>query len=200
MDKRNVIIVTDGDRAADQAVEIATANVGGRCISLSAGNPTWLSGEDLVKLIKDAPHDPVVIMVDDRGDGGYGRGESALRYIANHPEIYILGVLAVASNTTGVVGVPVDCSVNREGGIISSAVDKLGFAKDESQSRLEGDTVDVLNLISPPIVVGIGDIGKMDGIDDFKSGAPLTTMALREIMERSGFNGSSCGGKQNQTE
>jgi len=200
MNKRNVIIVTDGDRAADQAVEIATANVGGRCISLSAGNPTWLAGEDLVKLIKDAPHDPVVIMVDDRGDDGYGKGESALRHIANHPDIYILGVLAVASNTAGVVGVPVDCSIDRDGGIISSPVDKLGFAKAESQSRLEGDTVDVLNLISPPVVVGIGDIGKMDRMDDFKSGAPLTTMALREIMERSGFIGSSCSGKQNQTE
>jgi stage V sporulation protein AE len=37
-----------------------------------------------------------------------------------------------------------------------------------------------------PVVIGIGDIGKMDGADDVKKGAPLTTKALRTIMERSG--------------
>jgi stage V sporulation protein AE len=39
------------------------------------------------------------------------------------------------------------------------------------------------------VVVGIGDIGKMDGSDDPDRGAPLTTRALKEILSRSGFNG-----------
>jgi len=200
MKKRNVILVTDGDVAANRAVEIAAANIGGRCISLSAGNPTWLSGPGLVELIKSTPHDPVVVMVDDRGDEGAGKGECALAYIAEHPDINVLGVLAVASNTSEAGGIPVDCSINRAGNITCLAVDKMGFEKIEPQSRLIGDTVDVLNRLSLPVIVGIGDIGKMDGIDDYKRGAPLTTKALREIMERSGFIGSSRRRKQDQTE
>lgn len=200
MSRRNVIIVTDGDLAANRAVEIAAANIGGRCISLSAGNPTWLSGPSLVELIKSTPHDPVVVMVDDRGDSGVGNGENALAYIAGHPDINVLGVLAVASNTTEVHGVPVDCSVNRTGEIIFVPVDKSGFEKIEPQSKLVGDTVDILNRLSLPVIVGIGDIGKMDGIDDYRNGATLTTRALREIMERSGYIGPGSRGKQDQAE
>jgi len=191
MEKRNVIIVTDGDRSANQAVEIAAANIGGRCISLSAGNPTWLGGPELVELIKSTPHDPVIIMVDDRGDDGCGKGESALEHIARHADINILGVLAVASNTVGAAGTEVDCSIDRNGNITGSPVDKYGFEIDEPDSRLVGDTVDILNSVSPPVVVGIGDIGKMDGMDDYKCGAPLTTKALKIILERNGYSGSS---------
>jgi len=45
MNKRKVIIVTDGDIAAKAAVEIAALNIGGECISYSAGNPTVLTGQ-----------------------------------------------------------------------------------------------------------------------------------------------------------
>jgi stage V sporulation protein AE len=67
MDKRKVILVTDGDRIAKGAVEVAAANIGGRCISASAGNPTELEGREIIELIKSAHHDPVVVMVDDMG-------------------------------------------------------------------------------------------------------------------------------------
>lgn len=193
MTKRNIIVVTDGDKSACKAVETAAANIGARCISLSSGNPTWVTGPAMVKLIKETPHDPVVVMVDDRGVSGMGKGESVLAYIAGHPEINILGVLAVASNTAGATGANVDCSVNREGKLTCFAVDKTGNEKLDASSQLVGDTVDILNQLDLPVIVGIGDIGKMDGLDDYRNGAPLTTKALLEIIERSGFIGTGSG-------
>lgn len=197
---RNVIIVTDGDLFARRAVEVAASNIGGRCISLSAGSPTWLPGPVLIDLIRAAPYDPVVVMVDDHGANSTGKGEEALFYLAGHPGINVLGVLAVASNTAGVCGAKVDCSVNRAGEVVRAAVNKSGVEKKRTRARLAGDTVDVLNRLSLPVIVGIGDIGKMDRQDDYRHGAPLTTRALKEIIERSGFIGSSGGGKQNQTQ
>ena len=190
--KRSVILVTDGDMVALRAVEIAAAKVGARCISQSAGNPTRLSGEELVGLIKQAEHDPVVVMLDDRGNSGAGSGERAMAVLARHPDIQVLGALAVASNTCGTEGVKVDESVTCTGSLVHAAVDKLGEIKYEAKGRLNGDTVDVLNRLNIPVVVGIGDIGKMDGADDITVGAPLTTQALQEIIDRSGFNGPGC--------
>ena len=187
--KRRVILITDGDMVALQAVQAAASNVGARCISQSAGNPTRLSGEELVQLVKQAKHDPVVVMLDDRGASGTGRGEQALEVLARHPDIEVLGALAVASNTCGTEGVKVDESVTSTGSVVHAAVDKLGEIKNDAGGRLNGDTVDVLNHLNIPVVVGIGDIGKMDGADDITAGAPLTTRALREIIDRSGFNG-----------
>ena len=184
--KRKVILITDGDRIAKKAVETAAKNVGARCISCSAGNPTTKSGEELVDLIKTAPSDPVVVMLDDRGYNGMGRGETAMAYIANHPEIEVLGVLAVASNTENVRGCEVDLSINRNGDFIEGPVDKMGWP---TQSLLEGDTVEVINKLDIPLVIGIGDIGKMDGVDEAERGAPLTTRALKTILDRSGFEG-----------
>lgn len=182
--KRKVILVTDGDSMAKKAVETAAQNIGARCLSCSAGNPTTQSGEELVDLIKTAPKDPVVVMLDDRGYNGKGRGETALAYIAGHPEIEVLGVVAVASNTANVCGCKVDLSINRNGDIIEGPVDKMGRP---SQSLLEGDTVEVINSLSIPLVIGIGDIGKMDGVDEAERGAPLTTRALKTILDRSGL-------------
>jgi len=184
--KRKVILITDGDRIAKKAVETAAQNVGARCISCSAGNPTTKSGEELVDLIKTAPSDPVVVMLDDRGYNGMGRGETAMAYIANHPEIEVLGVLAVASNTENVRGCEVDLSINRNGDFIEGPVDKMGWP---AQTVLEGDTVEVINKLNIPLVIGIGDIGKMDGVDEAEKGAPLTTRALKTILDRSGFEG-----------
>lgn len=183
--KRKVILITDGDRIARKAVETAAHNVGARCISCSAGNPTTKSGEELVSMIKTAPSDPVVVMLDDRGYNGMGRGETAMAYIAGHQDIEVLGVLAVASNTENVCGCEVDLSINRNGDFIDGPVDKMGWP---TQSLLEGDTVEVLNKLNIPLVIGIGDIGKMDGEDEAERGAPLTTSALRTILDRSGFN------------
>jgi stage V sporulation protein AE len=181
MSRRRVILVTDGDTVAQKAVEEATKNIGGRCISKSAGNPTPRSGTDLVKLIKQAKHDPIVIMVDDRGHAGTGKGEEAMDYIINNPEIDVLGVIAVASNTGHVYGVRVDYSVDRKGRLIESAVDKNGNQKGDK--IIIGDTVDVLNNNDVPIIIGIGDPGKMDGCDSIEIGAPIITKAMEEIIK-----------------
>lgn len=180
--KRKVILVTDGDRIARNAVEVAAGKIGARCISASAGNPTRLSGETLVSMIKQAPNDPVVVMLDDRGQSGEGRGEKALAFITGHPDIEVLGVLAVASNTENVSGCAVDASITNTGQIIKGAVDKYGNPKENPQ---EGDTLEVLNRLNLPLVIGIGDIGKMGGADDAAKGAPLTTKAFQTIIERS---------------
>lgn len=182
--KRKVIIVTDGDGFAKRAVERATTKIGGRCISKSAGNPTPIIGKEIVDFIKEAKNDPVVVMVDDRGHNRMGKGELALEYVARHPDIEILGVIAVASNTHYVNGVEVDFSITAEGKIVDGAVDKFGEKTDKK--TLFGDTVDVLGECNIPLIIGIGDIGKMNGKDDCEIGAPIITKALEEVINRSG--------------
>lgn len=182
--KPRVILVTDGDRIARHAVEQAAANIGGRTISASAGNPTPLTGDKLVELIKSAHHDPVVVMVDDRGSCHKGRGEKVLQHVANHPDLEVMGVLAVASNTDMIDGAPVDCAVTKRKEIIEGQVDKAGDQVSGERVVL-GDTVDVLNELQDrvPIIVGIGDIGKMDGMDNPLKGAQVTTKALNIIID-----------------
>lgn len=182
MGKRRVILVTDGDTVAQKAVEEAARKIGGRCISKSAGNPTSISGSEIVKLIKEAAHDPIVVMVDDRGHTGEGKGEKAMDYILKHADIDVLGVIAVASNTGDVKGIKVDCSVGKNGDIIGNAVDKNGNKKEGKV--VKGDTVDILNDSHVPVVVGIGDPGKMDGCDRIEIGAPIITKAMEEIIRR----------------
>lgn len=189
----NVILVTDGDKVARKTVETAAHNVGARCISASAGNPTPLTGGQIVDLIKKAAHDPVVIMFDDRGCEGQGRGESALAYLAEHPDINILGVLAVASNSGFDEGAHVNFSIDRRGKLVDGPVDKFGRTGALLGEELSGDTVELLDKLQLPVVVGIGDIGKMDGADDFTAGAPLTTKALKEILTRSGYSNEPGG-------
>ncbi|EYE88096.1 stage V sporulation protein AE [Fervidicella metallireducens AeB] len=183
--KRKVILVTDGDRAAQRAVEIAAKNIGGRCISRSAGNPTPLTGAEIVEYIKQAKYDPVVVMVDDRGDTNKGSGEEAMEYILKSPDVDVLGVIAVASNTNGVMGIKIDCSIDQNGNLVNRAVDKHGIVKEDK--IIKGDTVDILNDIKKPFIVGVGDPGKMDGFDDCEIGAPIITKAMDEILKRSNF-------------
>ena len=45
-----------------------------------------------------------------------------------------------------------------------------------------GDTVDILEELSIPIVIGIGDIGKMNGHDNYHAGAKITSKALEYIL------------------
>lgn len=180
--KRKVILVTDGDDCAKRAVEIAAHNIGARCISKSAGNPTPLTGVEIIELVKTAVHDPVVVMVDDRGNTHRGLGEQAMDTILNSPEIDVLGVVAVASNTHKVKGVKVDYSVDQNGRIIKHGVDKHGI---ETKDKIvKGDTVDVLNDNEDiPVIIGVGDPGKMDGFDSAGLGAPVITKALEKIIE-----------------
>lgn len=181
---RKVILVTDGDKIARKALEEAARNIGGRCISASAGNPTPLKGERLIKLIKTAECDPVVVMFDDRGSCEKGWGEKALELVAKDPHLQVMGVLAVASNTEYIDGVGVDISVTKGKEIVEGEVDKYGNLVSKRKIIL-GDTVDVLNELKDqiPIIVGIGDIGKMDGGDNPEEGAQVTTKALQLIVD-----------------
>ncbi|NGQ94639.1 stage V sporulation protein AE [Brevibacillus sp. SYP-B805] len=191
--RRKVILITDGDPIAQRAVELVAQQVGGRCISLSAGNPTPLTGSQMVELIKMADHDPVLVMFDDNGDCGRGSGEQALEYVVHHPEIQVLGAIAVASNTKWVGGARVPYSVDNRGRVVAEAVDKEGYADKELDGRIYGDTVDVLNRCRIPNIIGIGDIGKMEGKDNERYGCPITLTAVKWILERSGWHGTSAG-------
>lgn len=181
--KKRVILVTDGDGIAKKAVETAALRIGGRCISKSAGNPTPMSGRSILELIGQTPYDPVVVMVDDKGNTGTGKGEIVMMELAESEEIEILGVIAVASNTENVKGTSVDFSITRDGNIIYDTVDKYG--KKTGGNRINGDTVDILDTIKVPVIVGIGDPGKMNGRDCCDKGAPIITKAMKEIIERS---------------
>jgi stage V sporulation protein AE len=187
-EKRDVIIVTDGDQVAQKAVQQAALNVGGRCISRSGGNPTPLTGEQIVEQVMIAKYDPVLVMFDDNGNGDEGDAERAIEVVANHPDINLLGVVAVASNTPMVDGADVDLCVTNQGVITNDSVDKDGIGHHSERSHIYGDTVDVLQRINAPLIVGIGDIGKMQGHDHYSHGAPITTKAVEIILERSGYD------------
>lgn len=182
--KRKVILVTDGDMCAKKAIEAAVKNIGGRCISRSAGNPTPITANEIIELIKKAEKDPIVVMVDDEGNENIGIGEKILCNLVKHPLIEVLGVVVVASNTKDVDGVHPDFCIDADGNIIKEAVDKDG--KPTNKKVLYGDTVDIVEKCRVPIIIGIGDIGKMNGKDDPRKGAPIITKALKEILLRSG--------------
>lgn len=183
---RKVVVLTDGDRIATKVVEKVAQNVGGRAISLSGGNPTGVSGSEIANAVKATPYDPVLVMVDDCGSRGEGHGEKALAELIKDPEIEVLGAVAVASNTAHVEGVPVDISVTREGKIVDSSVNKDGIP-DKENHRIAGDTVDILNRLNIPVIVGIGDLGKMEDADLVEDGAKITTIAVNEVLKRSNF-------------
>jgi stage V sporulation protein AE len=185
--KRKIVVITDGDRVAQKVVEKVALNVGGRAISFSGGNPTQAPAEKIVSAIKEAAYDPVLVMVDDCGCRGEGRGEKVLKTLAADEEIDILGVVAVASNTAHVDGVPVTASIARDGSIINLPVDKEGYPEVEGHRKVEGDTVDVLNSLNIPIVIGVGDLGKMEDADLVEDGAKITTLAVEEVLKRSNF-------------
>ena len=183
MDKRKVILVTDGDMVAKEAVETATANIGGRCISSSAGNPTTLTGQEIVARIKEAAHDPVVVMVDDRGTKGEGSGEAAMAAVLDSKDLDILGVVAVSSNGKDCNGLNVNCSVTKDGVVVHTAVNKYG--QDTHDHDICGDTLSILRSRRNIFIVGMGDPGKMDYKDEVFRGAPVTTKALQIVMEHS---------------
>lgn len=178
-----VILITDGDKVARRAMEYAATQLGLRCISASAGNPTPMSGPELVALIKQAAYDPVLVMVDDKGNPGKGAGETALAHICACKEVQVLGAIAVASNTRRARGTPVDLSVTRDGRLIEFPVDKDGYP-DVHHKVLQGDTVDVLRDLNVPVIIGIGDPGKMQGADCLANGCEVTTRAIMEILAR----------------
>lgn len=185
MSKRKVILVTDGDMVAKRAVEIAAGNIGGRCISASAGNPTVLTGHEILEKVGQALYEPIVIMVDDRGIKGEGPGEAAMQTILDNDDVDVLGVVAVSSNGKDCNELDVTCSITKDGEIIESAVDKSG--NNTHSDEVCGDTLSILKNRKNLIIVGIGDPGKMDYKDEVSKGAPITTKALKEVMIRKGL-------------
>ncbi|KPV43527.1 stage V sporulation protein AE [Alicyclobacillus ferrooxydans] len=179
--KKRVILVTDGDTFARRALEIAAKQLKMRVISRTAGNPTRLSGTEIVHFVKQAAYDPVLVMFDDNGDGNQAGGEQALHVICNHPDIEVMGALAVASNTSLVKGVGIDFSIDADGHTVSTGVDKDGHPI--HRYMVFGDTVDALRDLNLPVIIGIGDLGKMSGSDSPERAAPVTTAALRQLME-----------------
>lgn len=186
--RRHVILITDGDDYARKSIEYIANEIGGRCISLSHGNPTTLDGALIVKLIKKAPHDPVFVMFDDSGFVGEGAGERALKYVAGHKDISVLGIIAVAAKTRQAEWAKVDVCIDRDGVLTPNGVDKYGLQEME-KGRLYGDTVYCLDEIDVPIKVGIGDIGKMAKKDHYEIGSPITKKAVELVLERSGYRG-----------
>lgn len=181
--KKKIILVTDGDICAKRAIEIAAKNIGARCISKTAGNPTPISCEEIIELINKTEYGPVIVMVDDEGNEGMGAGERIINELSKEPSIEVLGIVVVASNMQQVVGVCPDFSIDSSGNIIEGAVNKFGSSTNDRV--LYGDTVDIVGECKIPIVVGIGDIGKMHGRDDSRIGSPIITKALQEIVNRS---------------
>ncbi|MHC0036056.1 stage V sporulation protein SpoVABEA [Pseudoneobacillus sp. C159] len=186
--QRQVILITDGDDYARRTIEKIASEIGGRCITMSHGNPTTLTGPEIVRLIKRAKNDPVLVMFDDSGYMGEGSGENALKHVANHRDINVLGILAVASNTHHREWTKVDVCIDREGNLTPYGVDKYGLP-DIEIGRINGDTVYCLDELNVPIIVGIGDIGKMAKQDLLEKGSPITKKAIELILERSGYNG-----------
>lgn len=185
--KRKVILVTDGDIYASKTIEWIAEKTGGYCVSASKGNPSALRGEELVKLILKAPREPVYIMFDDSGLVGEGPGETALAFVSKHPSIEVLGVLAVAAKTHQAEWTKVDVCIDGDGELTEFGVDKNG-TRELDVKRLNGDTVYGLDQLDLPIIVGIGDIGKMGRRDELKKGSPITMKAIELILERSGFH------------
>ncbi|MFO1441691.1 stage V sporulation protein AE [Bacillus sp. Bva_UNVM-123] len=184
--QRHVILITDGDDYARKSIEYVAKEVGGRCISLSHGNPTSIDGPLIVKLIKKAANDPVFVMFDDSGLVGEGAGEKALKYVARHEDIHVLGILAVAAKTKQAEWTRIDISIDCNGELTPYGVDKFGIPELEI-GRLNGDTVYCLDELNVPIIVGIGDIGKMAKKDHYENGSPITMKAIELILERSGY-------------
>lgn len=180
-DQVRVIIVTDGDMCAQQAVQSASFRLGLNPLMITGGNPTTVSDEKALECILNTPYDPVVVMVDDKGKKGTGPGEHLIEIILNHPRINILGIVAVASDTR-VRGVVVDKSVTAGLSIINAPVDKHGYQEVKGHHRLEGDTIEILRHHPEMFVVGCGDLGKMDGMDSIEHGASITEQCFREIL------------------
>ena len=188
-----VIIVTDGDISAQQAVQAASLKLGLYPLMITGGNPTRISGAKALDYILKTPYDPVVVMGDDKGKKGMGPGENVLDTILKDQRLMVLGVVAVASDTR-VRGVAVDKSVTCDLRVVDAPVDKNGCEEEEGHHRLEGDTIEILRHHPELFIVGCGDLGKMEGRDSIAHGARITEQCFREILKQ------ACEGKEFNTE
>lgn len=182
---RKVIYVTDGDGAAVKAVAAATKKLGMHCLMLSGGNPTSHSYEELRTQIHESPAAVTVILFDDAGAAYEGKGEAMMVRLTQDDDVEVIGALAVASAERSGDWTHVHVSVDRYRNLEARGVDKEGFVDIENH-RVHGDTVYTLDRLNIPLIVGIGDLGKMGGRDDVRKGSPVTQTALQLILERSG--------------
>lgn len=189
---KDVIIVTDGDRTAQRAVEVAARNVGAACV-VASGYGRSRHGDAALqgveRKIKEAECDLALVLVDDQGQRGEGEGEKIVQHLAASQWANILGVIAVASHLRGGRGVRVDASVAADGRVVQRPVDKDGETE-EDETMLHGDTVESLYRLGVPLIVGLGDPGKMDFADDAQRGAPITTRAVRLILTHTSHLGT----------
>lgn len=176
-----VIIVTDGDKSAQRAVETASLRLGLYPLMITGGNPTRISAAEALEHIIKAPYDPVVVMADDKGKIGMGPGEYLMEALIKDPRLLVMGIVAVASDTK-VRGVVVDKAVTAGRRIIEEPVNKHGNREKSGHHRLEGDTVEILSRHPELFIVGCGDLGKMNGKDSAEHGAAVTAQCFREIM------------------
>lgn len=188
--KKQVILITDGDDSAKAAVKHVANELGLHFLAESSGNPTKISGTELVNLILKADEHIVLALFDDCGFPDEGPGEAILAHVVHSPQIEVLGAIAVASESYSHEWTRVDVSIDRNGNITEYGVDKGGII-DTEIGRIKGDTVSVLDQLSIPIIVGVGDIGKMGNRDSVEKGAPITKLAVELILERSKVNGRS---------
>ncbi|MCT2537441.1 stage V sporulation protein AE [Aquibacillus koreensis] len=183
---KKVIVVTDGDEYARKTLDYLAKELGGTCLSYLSDNPTQASSEEIQKAIYRAKEEPVYVLLDDAGILGVGAGEKILLDLANDPDIEVIGAIAVAAHTKNTEWSRFTFAIDLNGELIPYGVDKQGVRLPEL-GRINGDTVYSLDQIDIPIVIAIGDIGKMQGKDDVKKGSPITRQALEIIMERGGL-------------
>ncbi len=188
MDSKNVIVITDGDAYARNAIDYLAKRIGGTCLTDLAGNPTQVTKDDLLQAIKVAEEEPIYVLFDDAGVPGVGLGEKVLVELAKEPYVDIIGAIAVASHTRSLEWSRFDFAIDGEGELVPYGVDKEGVPEMEI-GRISGDTVYCLDQLDIPTIVAIGDIGKMRGKDDLDKGAPITRKAIELILERADANG-----------
>ncbi|WP_100398471.1 stage V sporulation protein AE [Bacillus sp. FJAT-44742] len=184
--KKSVIFITDGDSAAVKAVECAARELQLPFLTASGGNPSPPNTTELEEMVKSAEGEPVLLLFDDAGQQGIGRGEEKMIALNSSKTVDVLGVIAVASTSKQFDWTNVDVSIDKFGNLTSYGVDKEGIEELEI-GRLKGDTVYCIDDLGVP-VIGVGDIGKMGGWDDPEKGSPITRKAIEILIERSGWN------------
>lgn len=183
MDSKKVIVVTDGDAYARNALDYLSTQIGGTCLTDLAANPTTATKSEMLEAIQGAEKEPIYVLFDDAGVPGVGLGEKVLVELAQEPEVTIIGAIAVASHTRSLEWSRFDFAIDGQGELVPYGVDKEGVPEMEI-GRISGDTVYCLDQLDIPTIVAIGDIGKMRGNDDVEKGAPITRKAIELILER----------------
>ncbi|WP_053219337.1 stage V sporulation protein AE [Virgibacillus senegalensis] len=182
---KKVIIITDGDEYAKKTIDYLSREIGGTCLSYLSDNPTHVTENQVTEAIMAAEEEPVYVLIDDGGAPGPGAGEKILLALAANEKVQIIGAIAVASHTKNAEWTRFTLAIDQDGELTSYGISKEGIPIPEI-GRINGDTIYALDQVDIPVVVAIGDIGKMQGKDDVKVGSPITRKAIEIILERGG--------------